>query len=119
MWLLRYHTLTSKYGPLAPLADVDLRPRLTTVDVRWGERVERVGLHLEQTVGELKKQLKARLQVPACAVRLFYINREMSSVLGPEELKVGCRALHSYGIRDGDEILLVPKAKNRCSSAPL
>ncbi|XP_029374995.1 tubulin-specific chaperone cofactor E-like protein [Echeneis naucrates] len=115
----RYHTLVSKYGQLAPLAEVDLSPRCTTVDVRWGERVVAVSLRLEQTVGDLKKHLKALLQLPNNGVRLFYINREMCSVLGPEELKCGCRALHSYSIRDGDEILVVPKVKGRCSSSHL
>lgn len=115
----RYHILVSKYGHLAPLAEVDLSPRCTVVDVRWGERVEPVSLHLEQTVGELKKRLRTLLQLPANGVRLFYINRDMCSVLGPEELKNGCRALHSYSIRDGDEILVVPKAKSRCSSSHL
>ncbi|XP_071362009.1 tubulin-specific chaperone cofactor E-like protein isoform X2 [Trachinotus anak] len=115
----RYHVLVSKYGHLAPLAEVDLSPRCTMVDVRWGERVEAVSLRLEQTVGDLKKQLRALLQLPNNGIRLFYINREMCSVLGPEELKCGCRALHSYRIRDGDEILVVPKVKSRCSSSDL
>lgn len=122
MWALlspRYHILVSKYGQLAPLAEVDLSPRSTMVDVRWGERVEAVSLRLEQTVGDLKKHLKALLQLPTNGIRLFYINREMCSVLGPEELKCGCRALHSYSIRDGDEILVVPKVKSRCSSSDL
>ncbi|XP_077962967.1 tubulin-specific chaperone cofactor E-like protein isoform X1 [Gasterosteus aculeatus] len=113
----RYHVLVSKYGELAPLAEVDLRPRRTTVDVRWGDRVEAVALRLEQTVGDLKKHLRALLQLPANGVRLFYINREMSSVVGPEEMRCGSRALHSYSIRDGDEILVVPKVKSRCGSS--
>ncbi|KAG8008474.1 Tubulin-specific chaperone cofactor E-like protein [Nibea albiflora] len=115
----RYHILVSKYGQLAPLAEVDLSPRSTMVDVRWGERVEAVSLRLEQTVGDLRKQLKALLQLPTNGIRLFYINREMCSVLGPEELKCGSRALHSYSIRDGDEILVVPKVKSRCSPSDL
>ncbi|TMS14618.1 tubulin-specific chaperone cofactor E-like protein isoform X3 [Larimichthys crocea] len=115
----RYHALVSKYGQLAPLAEVDLSPRSTMVDVRWGERVEAVSLRLEQTVGDLRKQLKALLQLPTNGIRLFYINREMCSVVGPEELKCGSRALHSYSIRDGDEILVVPKVKSRCSSSDL
>lgn len=115
----RYHILVSKYGYLAPLAEVDLSPRCTVVDVRWGERVEAVSLRLEQTVGDLKKQLRALLQLPTNGIRLFYIDREMCSVLGPEEMKCSSRALHSYSIRDGNEILVVPKAKSRCSSSDL
>ncbi|XP_037543737.1 tubulin-specific chaperone cofactor E-like protein [Nematolebias whitei] len=115
----RYHVLVSKYGQLAPLAEVDLTPRSTVVDVRWGDQVQPVSLRLEQTVGDLKKQLRALLQLPTNGVRLFHIDREMCSVLGPEELKCGFRALHSYRIRDGDEILVVPRVKNRCSSSDL
>lgn len=115
----RYHILVSKYGQLAPLAEIDLSPRCTMVDVRLGERVEAVSLRLEQTVGDLKKQLGALLQLPTNGIRLFYIDREMCSVLGPEELRCGSRALHSYSIRDGDEILVVPKVKSRCSSSHL
>ncbi|XP_059206958.1 tubulin-specific chaperone cofactor E-like protein isoform X2 [Centropristis striata] len=113
----RYHILVSKYGQLAPLAEVDLTPRGTMVDVRWGDRVEAVSLRLEQTVGDLKKHLRAVLQLPTNGIRLFYINREMSMMIGPEELKCGSRALHSYSIRDGDEILIVPRVKARCRSS--
>lgn len=115
----RYHILVSKYGELAPLAEVDLRPRTTKVDVRYGDRVETVSLRLEQTVVDLRKHLKGLLQLPTNGIRLFHISREMCSVMGPEELKCGSRALHSYSIRDGDEILVVPKVKSRCSSSEL
>ncbi|KAK7926070.1 hypothetical protein WMY93_008380 [Mugilogobius chulae] len=103
----RYHILVSKYGELAPLAEVDLRPRCTTT----------LGLGLEQTVGDLKKQLRSLLQLPTQGLRIFYIDREMCSVVGPEEMKCGSRALHSYSIRDGDQILVVPRGKSRCSSS--
>lgn len=111
--------LVSKYGCVAPLAEVDLRPRSTLVNVRCGERVEAVGLRLQLTVTELKKQLRGLLQLPHNGTRLFHMDREMGSVLGPQELRCGSRALHSYGIRDGDEILVVPKVKARCSSSGL
>ncbi|XP_068187635.1 tubulin-specific chaperone cofactor E-like protein [Antennarius striatus] len=113
----RYHTLVSKYGHLEPLADIDLTPHIPMVNVRFGERVEVVSLRLDQTVSDLKKKLKALLQLPNKGVRLFYINQEDCSVFGPEELKFSSRALHSYGIQDGDEILVVPKDKSRCSSS--
>ncbi|TNN47366.1 Tubulin-specific chaperone cofactor E-like protein [Liparis tanakae] len=115
----RYHTLVSKYGQLAPLAVVDLSPRSTLVDVRCGDRVEAVSLRLEQTVGDLKKHVRALLQLPASRIRLFFISREMSSVVGPEELRCSSRALHSYSIRDGDEILVEPKVSGCCSSSHL
>ncbi|XP_056296523.1 tubulin-specific chaperone cofactor E-like protein isoform X2 [Pseudoliparis swirei] len=115
----RYHTLVSKYGQLAPLAVVDLRPRSTLVDVRCGDRVEAVSLRLAQTVGDLRKRIRALLQLPASRIRLFFISREMSSVVGPEELKSSRRALHSYSIRDGDEILVEPKVTGCCGASDL
>ena len=115
--VLRYHVLVSKYGELPPLAEVDLSPRCAMVDVRWGDTVEVLSLRLEQTVGELKKRLKALVQLPVSGMRLFYIDRVMCCVVGPEEMRYACRALHSYGIQDGDEILVVPRVRNRCSSS--
>ena len=107
----------SKYGELPPLAEVDLSPRSALVDVRWGDTVEVLSLRLELTVGELKKRLKGLVQLPVGGMRLFYIDRVMCCVTGPEEMRYGSRALHSYGIRDGDEIHVVPRAKNRGSSS--
>ena len=116
--LPRYHVLVSKYGRLAPLAEVDLTPRGPTVEVRCGDRVEAVRLTTEQTVGALKKQLRALLQLPPSGVRLFHIFRaEAYAAPLSQEMQYPGRALHSYGIRDGDEILVVPKAKARCHSA--
>ena len=107
----------SKYGRLAPLAEVDLTPRGPTVEVRCGDRVEVVTLTMEQTVGALKKQLRALLQLPPSGVRLFHvIHTEPCSASLSHEMQYPGRALHSYSIRDGDEILLVPKDKARCNS---
>ncbi|CAF88146.1 unnamed protein product, partial [Tetraodon nigroviridis] len=108
----RYHALVSKYGRLEPLAEVDLAPRSTLVQVRCGERVEALSLRLQLSVSGLKQQLKGVLQLPHGAARLFHLDREMSPVLGPQELRCGSRALHSYGIRDGDEILVCPRSKH-------
>lgn len=112
----RYGELVAKYGELAPLAEVDLRPRCPTVEVLWGERVETLGLGLEQTVGDLKKQLRSLLQLQGQGLRLFHIDRDMCHVLGPEEMRCPTRALHSYGIRDGDQILVVLRGPSRGSS---
>ncbi|KAG7260644.1 hypothetical protein CRUP_000683 [Coryphaenoides rupestris] len=113
----RYHVLVSKYGELAPLAEVDLTPRGPTVEVRCGDRVQVLDLRPEQTVGELKKHLRALVQLPPGGMRLFHIGRECCSASTTQEMKYRCRALHSYAIRDGDEILVVPKVKARCHSS--
>lgn len=106
----RYHVLVSKYGTLAPLAEVE---------VRCGERVEAVSLRLQLSVAELKQQLSGLLQLPPTGTRLFHTEREPGPVPGPRELCCGSRALQSYGIRDGDQILVVPSVDARCSSSGL
>ncbi|XP_051966198.1 tubulin-specific chaperone cofactor E-like protein [Xyrauchen texanus] len=106
----RYHCLVTKYGKLAPLAEIDLRPRChAKVEVRYEDKVEQVSIRLDQTVAELKKQLKTVVQLPTNNMRLYYIGK--GTAFGPDELKYTTLALHSYSIQDGDEILVVPKTK--------
>lgn len=108
----RYHTLVARYGRLAPLADVDLRPLChVQVEVRFGDQTEPLELRLDQTVADLKKQLRAMVQLPPNKIRVYYIDRQLGYALEPQEMKYGARALHSYSIRDGDEILVVPKTQ--------
>ncbi|KAG7235000.1 hypothetical protein INR49_003199 [Caranx melampygus] len=106
----RYHSLVTKYGKLEPLAEIDLRPRCRAqVEVHYEEKVEQVNIRLDQTVAELKKQLTTVVQLSTNSMRLYYIDK--CSAFGPEEMKYNTRALHSYSIQDGDEILVVPKTK--------
>ncbi|XP_073673683.1 tubulin folding cofactor E-like a [Garra rufa] len=106
----RYHCLVTKYGKLAPLAEIDLRPRChAKVEVRCEDKVEQVNIRLDQTVAELKKQLRTVVQLPTSNMRIYYIDK--GTAFGPDELKYNARALHSYSIQDGDEILVVPKTK--------
>nr|XP_054590965.1 tubulin-specific chaperone cofactor E-like protein isoform X3 [Nothobranchius furzeri] len=106
----RYHSLVTKYGKLEPLAEIDLRPRCQAqVEVHCEEKVQQVSIRLDQTVVELKKQLTAVVQLSTNNMRLYYVDK--NSAFGPEEMKYNTRALHSYSIQDGDEILVVPKTK--------
>lgn len=108
----RYHTLVARYGRLAPLAEVDLRPLShVQVQVRFGDQAEALELRLDQTVADLKKQLKTVVQLPPNKIRVYYIDRQLGYALEPQEMKYGARALHSYSIRDGDEIMVVPKTQ--------
>lgn len=106
----RYHSLVTKYGKLEPLAEIDLRPRCRAeVEVHCEEKVEQLSIRLDQTVAELKKQLTTVVQLSTSSMRIYYIDK--CSAFGPEEMKYKTRALHSYSIQDGDEILVVPKTK--------
>uniref|UniRef100_A0A8D0H661 Tubulin-specific chaperone cofactor E-like protein n=1 Tax=Sphenodon punctatus TaxID=8508 RepID=A0A8D0H661_SPHPU len=106
----RYHELITKYGKLEPLAVVDLRPRSSAkVEIHFKDKVEEISIRLDQTVAELKKQLKTLVQLPTSNMLLYYLDHE--APFGPEELKYNSRALHSYGIQDGDKIYIHPKTK--------
>lgn len=106
----RYHSLVTKYGRLEPLAEIDLRPRCRArVEVQCEEKVEQLNIRLDQTVAELKKQLTRVVQLSTNSMRLYYIDK--CSAFGPEEMKYNTRVLHSYGIQDGDELMVVPKTK--------
>lgn len=102
----------ARYGRLARLADIDLRPlSCVQVELHFGDDIEQLELRLDQTVADLKKQLRPVVQLPANKMRVYYIDRQLGYALAPQELKYGARALHSYSIRDGDEILVVPKCQ--------
>lgn len=102
----------TKYGKLEPLAEIDLRPQFhANVEVHCEDKVEQVSIRLDQTVAELKKQLRTVVRLSTNNMRLYYIDKDLHSPFGPEEMKYSTRALHSYSIRDGDEILVVPKTK--------
>lgn len=108
----RFHSLVARYGRLEPLADVDLRPLSSAqVELRFGDHSEQLDLRLDQTVADFKKQLRPLVQLPANKMRVYYIDRQLGYALAPQELRYGARALHSYSIRDGDEILVVPKSQ--------
>ncbi|KAM6959066.1 tubulin folding cofactor E-like a [Aplochiton taeniatus] len=108
----RYHFLVTKYGKLEPLADIDLRPRChAQVEVHCEDKVEQVCIRLDQTVAELRRQLKTVVRLSTNNMRLYYIDKDVCCAFGPEEMKYSGRALHSYSIRDGDQILVVPKTK--------
>ncbi|XP_007257012.3 tubulin-specific chaperone cofactor E-like protein [Astyanax mexicanus] len=106
----RFHNLVARYGRLEPLAEVDLRPLSSAqVELRFADHSEQLELRLDQTVADFKKQLRPLVQLPANKMRVYYIDRQLGYALAPQELRYGARALHSYSIRDGDEILVVPK----------
>ncbi|XP_067826902.1 tubulin-specific chaperone cofactor E-like protein isoform X3 [Heptranchias perlo] len=108
----RYHELVTQYGVLEPLAVVDLRPQSRAkVEVHFEGKVEVMNIRLDQTVADLKKQLRTVVQLSTNNMRLYYIDQDMVKAFGPEEMKFSTRALHSFSIRDGDEIHVEPKTK--------
>ncbi|XP_078282983.1 tubulin-specific chaperone cofactor E-like protein [Rhinoraja longicauda] len=108
----RYHELVTQYGVLEPLAVIDLRPQSRAkVEVHFQGKVEVMNIRLDQTVADLKKHLRTVVQLSTNNMRLYYIDQDMVNTFGPEEMRLRTRALHSFSIRDGDEIHVEPKTK--------
>uniref|UniRef100_UPI00358EC987 tubulin-specific chaperone cofactor E-like protein isoform X2 n=1 Tax=Myxine glutinosa TaxID=7769 RepID=UPI00358EC987 len=108
----RYFELLAHYGQLQQLADIDLRPQEhAEVSVRCDDKVSSCFVRLNQTVTELRRELRTVCTLPPGALRLFHVVREDNMIWHPEEMRVGTRQLHSFGIRDGDEILVQRKGK--------
>ncbi|ETE64782.1 Tubulin-specific chaperone cofactor E-like protein, partial [Ophiophagus hannah] len=101
---------TDRGSALEKLAVVDLTPQSSAkVEVHFKDQVKEMNIRLDQTVAELKKELKTVVQLPISSMLVTYFDNE--DPFGPEELKYNSRALHSYGIRDGDKIYVDSKAK--------
>lgn len=89
---------------------MDLRPQSSAkVEVHFSGQVEEMSIRLDQTVAELKRQLKALVRLPTSSMLLYHFDHE--APFGPEEMKHSSRALHSFGIRDGDKIYVESKTK--------
>uniref|UniRef100_A0A8C4N7B9 Ubiquitin-like domain-containing protein n=1 Tax=Eptatretus burgeri TaxID=7764 RepID=A0A8C4N7B9_EPTBU len=108
----RYSELLAHYGQLQQLADIDLRPQEhAQVSVRCDDKVSSCFIRLDQTVTELRRELRTVCTLPPGALRLFHVVHKETAVWCPEEMRMGTRQLHSFGIRDGDEILVERKGK--------
>jgi tubulin-specific chaperone cofactor E-like protein len=107
----RFAELEAKYGLLTPLAQVDLgAPVLVSVSLTAPSFTKRpYKVNVKQSVAQLKKSLAPITGLSPSKCRLFYADSVMTGVLGLEELKYPSRALHSYAIVDGDEIIVQEK----------
>ncbi|OQV20552.1 Tubulin-specific chaperone cofactor E-like protein [Hypsibius exemplaris] len=108
---IRYPELEAKYGHLKPLAHVDLgAPVFVAVSLTtptFSKRPYRV--NVKQSVAQLKKSLTAITGLSPSKCRVFYWDAELAESSGLEELKYPGRALHSYAIVEGDEIIVQEK----------
>ncbi|GFN85373.1 tubulin-specific chaperone cofactor e-like protein [Plakobranchus ocellatus] len=111
----RYYALEKQYGRLDPLAQVELKPQKTVkIKVRVEDAEEKIvkqeemDIELDQTVRTLRKLLSNMTGRPAGKVNLFYMDNQVTS-LGLDRLIYLDRKLHSYGMADGDEIVVAYK----------
>ncbi|BFZ13633.1 hypothetical protein BsWGS_16672 [Bradybaena similaris] len=110
----RYFELEKQHGKLDPLAKVIFKPKLhikMMVRVEGPNqeliKVEEMDIDVNQTVKDLKKLLS---NVAGCSVskfQLYYLETEYSQT--PERLPNSDRKLHSYSMKDGDELIVACK----------
>lgn len=70
-----------------------------------------MNIAVNQSVSQLRTLIAAHVfkkAIPAARVRLFYIDHD--SPCGADELKYNGLALHTIGMKDGDQIIVEKKA---------
>ena len=107
----RFAELEAKYGRVAPLAQVDLGApvfvAVTLTSPSFSKRPYKI--NVRQSVGQLKKSLTPITGLSPSKCRVFYADAVMINAGGLEELRYPGRALHSYAIAEGDEIIVQEK----------
>ncbi|XP_055352078.1 tubulin-specific chaperone cofactor E-like protein [Paramacrobiotus metropolitanus] len=96
----RFTELLGRYGPLAPLLDVQLgAPEYVEVGLSYGSVQRRpFKVNVKQTVGQLRQELQ---KGAGMRCRVFYLDAVLAGVVGMEEMRGERRAVHSFNVRDG------------------
>lgn len=74
-----------------------------------GDKYEQHVLDVYQTVSEFKQKFEHFSGIPAHRMRVFYVDQQVSSVIGPEEMRFPNKRLYSYNIVKGDQIIVDSK----------
>ncbi|XP_039293553.1 tubulin-specific chaperone cofactor E-like protein [Nilaparvata lugens] len=114
----RYTDLVAIHGKLDPLVSIDLRPESRVkvlVTFPQENMAEERQINVYQTVNELKQKLEAFAKIPCAKMRLFYVDQDMKTITGPEEMKYPNKQLYSYNISSGDEIIVSSKFEKTTS----
>lgn len=99
----RYGELLERHGHLEPLAEVNLTPqRFIAITVRFGEQRWKVKkLSIYTTAKKLRERLGSKVGSPSSKVQLFHFTGNQNFLLCYPS-----KALHSYNIQDGDELIM-------------
>ncbi|RZF48482.1 hypothetical protein LSTR_LSTR007760 [Laodelphax striatellus] len=114
----RYTDLVAIHGKLDPLVSIDLRPESrvkVTITFPQENIAEERSINVYQTVNELKQKLESFAKIPCTKMRLFYVDQDMKTITGPEEMKYPNKQLYSYNISSGDEIIVSSKFEKTTS----
>jgi hypothetical protein len=116
----RFYALQSIHGRVDPLAEVDFSPpkhadvkvvynqsnKEVTNDENGEKHTKLLKIDLNKSVKDFKVQLSSMFGVSPSQMRVYYVDHEMSEILGPEELRFNQKKLYTYNVQDGDEFLI-------------
>jgi hypothetical protein len=94
------------HGQLDQLIDIDLRPKTSAIVSIVCEELsltETLRVALNQTVGQLKRQLENVCGIAPARMRLFYVDMDIVDGFSPCELRLPKQMLHSLHVADGDQ----------------
>lgn len=72
-------------------------------------KAEEMDIDVNQTIRDLKKLLSNVAGCSPAKFQLFYLDRDKETSYGPERLSYTDRKVHSYNMRDGDELIIACK----------
>lgn len=116
----RFYALQSIHGRVDPLAELDFSPpKHADVKVVYSEndseitneekqtkQTKSLKIDLNKSVGDFKTQLGSMFGVSPTQMRVFYVDHEMSDLIGPELLRFNQKKLYTYNVQDGDQFLV-------------
>ncbi|XP_054161334.1 tubulin-specific chaperone cofactor E-like protein [Oppia nitens] len=114
----KFFTLLSIHGRVDPIAELDFSPpKHAEVQVVYNEdeitnednektHKKQLKIDLNKSVGDFKSELGSMFGVSPTQMRVFYVDSEMSDLIGPELLRFNQKKLYTYNVRDGDQFLI-------------
>ena len=111
----RFSELIAVHGDLDPLVKIDLTPEVFFhVTIHYGEMSREMTISVRQRVKQFKNRLQQLFQLSPCAMRVWYYDKELHKIAGPEEMKFPMKGLYTYDIRDGDYFVVEKKSGQTC-----
>lgn len=101
-----YHSLVAKHGVVDKLVDVNLKPKVTAdIEFHFQDTCEQKTINITQTLKEFKRWLSEHV-VGVPPTELLVYHHDVGAPFGTDLLRYDSRALYSYGIKDGDKIIV-------------
>jgi len=110
----RFEELVAIHGLLDPLVNVDLTPEVTVrVSIYHKEECREETINVQQTVKQFKQLMQTFFALAPTNMRLWYYDKEMSKLMGPEEMKWGNKEVYTYNVQNGDYFVVDEKSQQQ------